>query len=197
MPLLVEFEEHQEEKTLIGEMLIAYGELEFAIVQMLAHAFTKGNDTSARLMFRVRGESARIEVADAILRPELETIGLGGKWSNAIGALRYCKEVRNQYAHCHWWKTKDQPLCFMNLDSDATAASGEMTVSLEPVDLPLIRQQRQYFEYTSELLYYLESRYRERLGKEADAAPEPKSIPQPPKNNRKALLAARSETGKS
>jgi hypothetical protein len=195
--LLIEFEDHQEEKVLIGEILTAYGEFEFILAQLLCHLFKNNTHTAARVLFRVKGESARIEVVDAMLRPEMDAFGLGGKWGNALGALRYCKEVRNQYAHCHWFKDGEKPLCFMNLDSDVTSASGEVIVQFEPVDLPLIQKQHQYFEYTLGVLYFLEDRFRTHFGESSDGFPEPISIPQPPKSNLKAILAASSKTEKS
>jgi SAM domain (Sterile alpha motif) len=81
---------------------------------------TKMND-ALRILFRVRGEGPRIEVADAVARPAYTQIGLGGAWGNGIGAARVCKNIRNQYAHCHWRRFPDEALRFINLDQEVTS----------------------------------------------------------------------------
>jgi hypothetical protein len=100
--LLYEFHDFPDEQEAIGKMLIAYGELEFAILGCIGAVLNSDMAQALRILFRVRGEGARIEVADAILRPAFAKVGLGGKWGNALGAARACKNIRNQYAHCHW-----------------------------------------------------------------------------------------------
>jgi hypothetical protein len=182
--LLSEFEERPKEKSLLGEMLLAYGEIEFLMVRILAAFFDHREDTSARVLFRVRSEGQRLDVADAILRPEMDKLKLSGKWGNAIGAARHCKEIRNQYAHCHWWHDEERDLCFLSLDADAAKADGEMQVHFQPIDLKLIEQQHAYFQYTLDFLFFLDSEVRKMLGIETTHGfPEPKSIPQPRKSN--------------
>ncbi len=67
--LLLEFDSFPEEKAIVGEMLMAYGEIEFALVRLIGTFFQEDNDTAARILFRVKGEGPRLDVADAILRP--------------------------------------------------------------------------------------------------------------------------------
>ena len=69
----------------------------------------------------------------------------------------------------------------MNLDSDAQAVSDPATVSLMPVDLELLTKQFKYFEYAADLLEFVASEYRVKVGKLPihDLA-APKSIPAPP-----------------
>jgi hypothetical protein len=199
--MLAEFENFPKEKALIGEMLIAYGEIEFVITRMLAAFFkdTGSEDTAARMFFRVKGEGPRLDVADAILRPQLKKFSLSGKWGNALGAARHCKTIRNQFAHCHWFLDQENKvLSFMNLDVDAASGEGEMLVRFEPIDLPLIEAQHQYFDYAIALLYFLDQEYRRKQGmKSAHDFSEPKSIPQPPTSNLKKLLAQKQATDKS
>ena len=98
--ILIEFEAFPREKEFVGSMLMAYGEIEFALFS-LADAVIDTQDNAVEIFFRIRGEGARIEVSDAIIRPFLEKAGLGPKWSSAIAPTRLCKKIRNQYAHCH------------------------------------------------------------------------------------------------
>ena len=184
MRLLIEFDEFEKEQSLVGRMLMAYGEFEFEVARLLGYAIPGGNDTAGRLLFRVNGEAARLDVADALLRSFFEKLKLGGQWGCAFGALWYCKDIRNQYAHCTWHSETGKPLTFMLMDKDADSPDGTLMVQLYPTDLPLLEKQHEYFEYTLDWLYYLGCECRKHLGEQAPALKAPKSIPQPPKHNR-------------
>lgn len=178
--LLLEFENHPKEREIISTLLIGYGELEFGLMGCLGAALNNDMDTSTRILFRVRGESPRIEVADAIIRPIFTKVGLGGKWGNAVGAARVCKNVRNQYAHCHWLLT-DGILRFVNLDAEAGAADGPLNVEAIPLKIDLLGWQLDYFKYALDWLYYLHAEYNLRVGKlSSHEQVEPTSIPAPP-----------------
>jgi hypothetical protein len=184
---LTEFEKFPEEREIVGSLLIAYGEIEFALLGCLNAALDQDMDTSTRILFRVRGESARIGVADAILRPTFAKIGLSGQWGNAIGAVRHCKSIRNQFAHCHWWSDdKEAHLRFLNLDAASDSPEGEVRVNLEPIDLVVLRGQKQYFEYALDWLYFLEDELGKKTGAQRPSRNRvaPKSIPQPPLSSR-------------
>ena len=176
---------------------MAYGEFEFTIAQLLGYAIPGGDDTAARLLYRVNGEAARLDVADALLRPFFETtLRIAGAWTNTLGALRYCKNVRNQYAHCHWHNPATIPLglCFLNMDHDADSPEGTLNVHFYPTDLLLLQKQHEYFEYTLDWLFYLQCACWAHVGKNSRNPRVPKSIPQPPLHNlqkkRPAMLAA-------
>jgi hypothetical protein len=173
-------------------MLMAYGELEFDVARLLGYVVEGGNDIAGRIFFRVNGESARLDVADAILRPFFERLKLGGQWGNALGALRYCKNVRNQYAHCNW-HTQNGGLVFINMDADVDSPEGILTVHLYPTDLALLQKQTEYFQYTIGSLFYLNCKCRLRSGEEAPDFPIPKSILQPPLHNRPKIPPATPE----
>ena len=190
--LLLEFENFPKEKALIGEMVIAYGEIEFAIATILGSIHGQDANIATRILFRVKGESPRLEVADAIIRPVMENSGLVGKWDCAYGAAKYCKNIRNQYTHCHWWAEKEL-LMFLNFDRMAEKRVGVLTTNFEPIDLPLIERQHQYFDYCTRLLYFLHTEYRRRVGiSPIPDVSEPKSIPEPPRSNLKEILDRKS-----
>jgi len=184
MRLLVDFDGFEQEQQLVGRMLMAYGELEFEIAHVMGRAIEGGNDAAARLLFRVSGEGPRIDVADAILRPFFDKMNLSGQWACTIGALRYCKNARNQYAHCNWHSEEGGSLSFVNMDRDADSPEGTLNLQLYPVDLALLQKQHEYFEYALGCLYYLLCQCRLRSGEESPDQPIPKSIPQPPLSNR-------------
>jgi hypothetical protein len=184
MRLLIELKGFDREQELIGRMIMAYGEFEFEVAHLMDYAVTLGKDAGPRILFRVNGEAARLDVADAILKPFFETMNLGGRWSNALGALRYCKNIRNQYAHCNWKADPGKPLYFINADRDVDSADDTITLQLYPTDLTLLQEQHVYFEYSLDLLFYLNCRCRIRRGLDSPQPEVPKSIPQPPLHNR-------------
>ena len=179
--LLDEFEGFPRERDLIGRMLLAYGELEFWLVGCLREALTIVDDhTTARILFRVNGESPRLEVADAILRYTFAKHKLEAKWITAYAAVRHCKNIRNQYAHCHW-QVHEGRLHFMDLDKEAKSKDEALNVTFYPINLALIEKQFQYFEYAAGYLAFLRDRLLRTTGKppETPPFPEPKSISQP------------------
>lgn len=183
MRLLLEFSDYPKEQHLVGRMIMAYGEFEFEVARLLGYAINGDQDTACRIFFRVNGEAARLDVADAIVRPFFDKLRLTGQWSNALGALRYCKSVRNQYAHCNWIADVGRPLSFVNMDQDANSADGTLNVRLYPTDLALLEKQHQYFEYCSDCLYYLSCRCRKYTGQASPDPEAPKSISPPPRDN--------------
>jgi hypothetical protein len=170
------------EREAIGEMVIAYGEIEFALLTCLAGTLSDHSlDLASRILFRVRGEAARIEVADAIIRPAFTKVGLGGKWTNAHGAARHCKNIRNQYAHCHWLP-RDNVLTFMDLDQDSKQPEGDIKLTYRAVNVELVVKQREYFEYCLDLLWFLEAKYQKLAGLlHSHDLEEPKPIQPPPR----------------
>jgi len=186
--ILIEFIPFPQEREIIGRLLIAYGELEWALAACVRETMNSQMNEAVRILFRVRGEGPRIEVADALARPAYANIGLGGKWGNAIGAARTCKSIRNQYAHCHWRRFGDGPLRFMNLDVEAeTEAGSPLLADAIAVRLELLQHQEQYFKYALDWLYYLQEEYKKRAGRSSSHyLTEPKSIPAPPLYDRPA-----------
>ncbi len=185
MQLLLEFDDFPEEKIIIGMLLMAYAEFEVNMAKLVGYAMGgKDMDRGVRILFRVHGEGPRLDVVDAIVRPFFDGMKLAGQWSNTLGALRYCKDIRNQYAHCHWFSDEGKPLTFINLDNDADRPEGELQLQLHPTDVVLLRKQCVYFEYANAWLYFLDCRCQLARREESPDPPVPKSIPQPPKHNR-------------
>jgi hypothetical protein len=180
MPLLVEFNDFPEAKEGIGTILAAYGEIEFALMGLLAEALFDGEVQDAlRVLFRVHGEGPRITVCDALLRKTFQKYDLGSKWELALGAIRLCKSIRNNYAHCHW-QIRREKLCFLDLDLDARSRAEEISITWKIIDEPLVRHQVQYMGYALDLLYWLHSEVQKKAGRKSILAlTEPKSIDAP------------------
>jgi hypothetical protein len=180
----VEFEKFPEERNIIGSILIAYGELEFGLIGCIDEVLHRQIDTSVRLLFRVQGESARIDVADALIRPPFSAMGLGGEWGNAVGAMRVCKKIRNQYAHCHW-QLRNNELFFLNLHANAQSVEGNIPLQHLHIDLTLLQKQSEYFGYAAALIYYCFFQFQKLAGRKPSYEPAfPKSIPAPLLYNR-------------
>lgn len=159
--LLTEFEHYPEEGRIIGRLLAAYGELEFALMSCVSVVMGRDTNTACRILFRVKGESARIEVSDAILRPAFSQLKLEGQWGAAIGALHHCRRIRNQFAHCHWW-ADENGLFFMNFDDDVKSTSSTLQTELSNIDTCLLQRQEAYFEYTLNWMFYLTAEVQKR-----------------------------------
>ena len=112
---------HLLEARLIGQLVLAYGELEMMVAVLLGN--TMGNRSPAfKMMFRIVGELARIGAADAMMRDKYSEVGLETEYAEAIAAVRFCVGVRNQFAHCHWGDDIHAGLFFTNLQEPAKAS---------------------------------------------------------------------------
>jgi hypothetical protein len=81
------------------------------------------------------------------MRKPYADIGLSDSYNEALGAMRYCKSVRNQYAHSHW-REDDGWLMFGEMDKAAKSfAVKELAVPYIPIDLQTIKLQNKYFGY--------------------------------------------------
>jgi hypothetical protein len=171
-----------DEGALIGQILTGWSEVEHELCTCVGEVMNDHN-AAVRLMYRLRGENARVEIADAILRPAYEAANLKNEYEAAIGALRHSKTLRNQYAHSHWIDTK-AGLFFIDLEKGAKTHRGDVMVSGRHVDVPLLMKQEQYLTYASDWLWYLRFEHQVRVGKSANHKQKaPKIIEQPPLHN--------------
>jgi hypothetical protein len=176
--------EHPEEQRVVGSILTRYGDLEYQWSQCLGKVL-KDQEAAVRSLFRLRGGNVRIQVADAILRPAMDTNGLKDCYDAALGAIRYSTTIRNQYAHCHWFHSgEENSLYFTDLQKAATTSTGSLLYGMRHVDIPLLELQKAYLEYCSDWLWYLQHEYPVRTGQLANHIYKaPKIIGQPPLHN--------------
>jgi len=78
--ILPVFRTFPEEGQIIGRLVVGYGVLEFYLICCLGPALGS-DDRALRALFRVRSESTRIDVADALMRPPYKEIGLQDKYN--------------------------------------------------------------------------------------------------------------------
>ena len=183
--LLIQLENFPRERELISRMILAYGELEFAMMDLLAATL---NDSTAavRTLFQLRSESNRQAVVEAIAQPSFNRVGLGGQFSEAMAAVGHCKNYRNQYAHCHWAECGGI-LYFTQLETTAKKKGANCTVLNIPITVQLLEKQWKYFEFTDHMLLWLDNKYREKSGlpiRGEGEIPQPRRVPPPKRDSR-------------
>jgi hypothetical protein len=181
--LMSPFVERPEEAAIIGRILAGYGEIEFFVYECLIAVLGYPN-IAARVMFRLRSESHRLEAADAILRATCESHDLREEYLIVFAAANYCRKLRNQYAHCHWLPETDEGLFFCNLEESARNRSGDLILTFSHVDTKLLELQEAYCLYCMDMLLWL----RGELQHSAARLPnrrfvKPKGITQPLRHN--------------
>ena len=155
---------HPDEAAVIGRLLAGYGESEYYMA-MCARNASDEPDIVFRTIFRVRGEEQRILIADALMREKYIDIGLEDSYRNTIAGMYWCKNLRNQYAHCHWATHSQLGLRFTNMGSAAKKNDRPMMLTIHGVDLPLLGTQEEFFAHMNELFWYLDHEYQLRAGK--------------------------------
>jgi len=188
------FDHCPEEAAIIGRILAAYAELEFAFGLCVERTMRKpqqATETSEywadnrhlglKVLYRLRSESSRLHVGDAIGRAEFVRHGLEAPYADAIGALRHCLKIRNQYAHCHYAVSAMLGLCLTDLEENAQGAGDfEFSFDWHHVSLELLQEQQAYFEYAKRCLDFIHGEFRVKAGMaSAHEHAMPSKMPQP------------------
>jgi hypothetical protein len=154
------------ETQILGGLLSGYGDLELNVAFLLQFVPGGSHDAAIKTVFGVRGETARIEVADNQMRRHYVGQGLSNEYGEAIGAVRHCLKIRNQYAHCSWVRNLQNGLCFVDLEEVAKREEQvDLTeLSQRRVSLALLQEQEAFFAYTLGMLTFLNFEFRARTG---------------------------------
>jgi len=169
MPILPAFLNFADEAALIGRMLAGYADLEIDLMNCV-QAVRGDLDTVLKVMFRARGETRRIDMADAFGRQYYHKHKIGSEFELAIAAVRYCMKIRNQYAHCTWWDDNSGQLAFANLEEVAkknAVVKDLRNLTSHYVNVELLEAQLAYFEYADSLLIWLIQEGNARVGRPA------------------------------
>ena len=157
--LLIQFDDHQEELALIGKMILAYGELEFAVMDIVRATMGGDTEKAVKVIYRLRSESNRLEVADALITPDMRGKSYGGYWHEVYCALKRCKTIRNQYAHGQFI-SDGGILRFGDLDEAATSKADKFQIRMRPIHLKTLKEQWLYFEYAHHIALWLSDQIR-------------------------------------
>jgi hypothetical protein len=90
---------------------------------------------------------------------EYENAGLVSDLTETLNNMDFCRELRNQYSHCHWYWTSHEGLCFVDLEELAKQRDPiiKLMANRHPVDVALLQKQE---DYVKQSFMYLESAYR-------------------------------------
>lgn len=151
----------------IGLILAGYTELEFALFNCL-DTLLDDFDTILKSLFRTRGETQRIEIGDAIGRHKFHAIGLGNEFEAAIGALQFCRRIRNSYSHCYWF-TSPRGFGYVDLEEVAKqntkATADDSFFTLRHLSSTVVSEQSAFFTATEKFLGWLENEVKVKRGK--------------------------------
>lgn len=156
------------EMAVIGRILLDYGEIELDLMNCIQVAREFDLNGTLKAMFRIRGETNRILIADGLGRAIYEKLGLGAEFDDLISTLRNCLAIRNRYAHAYWHDPdQGKALCYVSLEELAKEDSEVKDLSKLSffyIDEPLLLKQEAYFEYARDLIIYLNFEGRFRAG---------------------------------
>ena len=185
MPRMIvpQFQKFPAEGAIIGRLAVGYGSLESVLSSCVGMA-KDDIDTVIKVMFRARGETQRIDVADAIGRPLYRALGLEDMFSEAIADMRFCMKIRNQYSHCQWHDDLTGRLCFVDMEEIAkphAIITDLLGLTFHYLVVDLLTEQEAYFVYVEDCLLFLNYDGRRLRGQfPSHALSKPKKVPRPP-----------------
>jgi hypothetical protein len=178
------FQRHPIEASLVGRIVVHFGELEVSFCQHNAMAL----DTYVPLMkalYSLKATSARIAFMDGLIRNMYLGHNLGAEYDISISMVRYCLQIRNLFAHCNW--ADDPTGAYPGLfyaDLQDAAKTPDLRLDWKHVDATLLQKLEDYFAETMEWLTYLRhelSVRQQRLS--SHVWPRPSELDQPPLHN--------------
>jgi hypothetical protein len=103
----------------------------------------------------------RIDRAFAALRPAYKNAGLSSELAETIEDMQWCRETRNQFAHCHWDSWNAFGLKFVDLEHVAslTGRVRKGALSSKRVRLATLQDQESFFLYVAECFETLAHAY--------------------------------------
>lgn len=182
MTIMPGFDRHPEEGTIIGRILVSFGEIEVTLAVVVGNVGLLNLEKGLRAIYKVRGTSSRLELADALLRTKFTEAGLESDYLGNKAAIAYCKTIRNQFSHCIW-ADDASGLYFTDLQSAADRVD-MLRFNWRHVDVALLTRQLEYFDNTLACIISLESRWLISAGERPSYdAPMPKALEMPPLHN--------------
>jgi hypothetical protein len=144
----------------VGSILAGYGELELELCACVSAA-TGDLDAAIKSLFGIRGAEQRIKQANALALERYVEAGLDAPFRKVLNDLDWCRELRNQYAHCQWYYTEREGLCFVDLEETAkqVAKIESLVEYRNALPLLLLEQQEAFFVYVRRGFWYLAEAY--------------------------------------
>jgi hypothetical protein len=147
------------EMSVIGRLMVDYGELELDLMNCVQVARSFDLNATLKAMFRVRGESNRIDIADGLGRTAYVAVNLETEFDSMIAAMKHCLRIRNKYAHAYWHDPDmGKALCYVSVEELAKepAEVRDLTaLKFFFIDEELLLRQEAFFWYTRNLINQL------------------------------------------
>ena len=191
MPTNPVYRDYPNEMAIIGRLLVDYSDLEISLMHCVSMV-RADLDSTLKAMFRIRGETMRINISDALAHQEYLKCGLQDQFAEAIAAMRYCLKIRNKFAHSYWHNPLDG-LCYVSLEDLADTdevVRDLMGLDFFYLDLKLLERQQTYFRYTDALLAFVNLEGQRLAGKvPSHTLRQPAQLERPPLYTRKVVHA--------
>lgn len=143
------------EANLIGLMVLGYSELDITLCFVGGLALGQKWAVLSAL-HALDNESARLDMVNRLVKHVMIERGIDAKFGEAIGAMRHCKKIRNQYAHAQWID-RNNTLMFASAKDIPWKADG--VIQWKVTNFHLLQKQKAYFEYTRKCLIWLEAEF--------------------------------------
>lgn len=175
---------HTKAGLVLGRLLTGYGELEFEMT-LCVGAAVNDRDLTIRDMYQSRGEFARIRKAKTNLNRAAANQPLRELSARVLDDMDWCREIRNQYAHCQWWGSST-PLSFINMEevAEVIGVTGPLEGYKRSLDMQVLTEQEQFFGYVRQCFWHLTGLFEIQAGKPATLSV---SLPDPMPRPRKHL----------
>ena len=182
--ILAPFKKFTAEGATVGRLLAGYSKIEVGLLHCVQMGRGGDLDTVLKKMFRIRGETRRINEAEMLGQPAYHRLRLAADFRKAIRIVRYCLKIRNQYAHWVWWDDHSGKLAFANLEDLAQRKRPvrDLTkLKAHHVDAALLDAHEAYFVYADAYLAWVNHEGRARDGKlkHGNPLPKPKLLKKP------------------
>jgi hypothetical protein len=187
MPCFVDLQAQKPrpEAIVLGHLLTGYGELEFEMCSCLG-AVTGDINDAVRTVFKNRGAEQRIRIATKSMGEKFEEAGLANIFQETMKDMDWCREIRNQFAHCHWYTWTILGMEFVDLEYVAkqTTKARHFAHATKRIDLATLQKQEAFFKYVQKCFWNLTSSYQRWAGSTATHDPaRPAKMAQPPKHS--------------
>jgi hypothetical protein len=177
------------EMAVIGRLLVDYGELEVDLMNCVQVGRAFDLNATLKAMFRVRGETNRIDVADGLGRVAYVAVNLASEFDAMITAIRQCLRFRNKYAHAIWHDPdQGRHLCYVSLEElakEADEVRDLAALTFFYIDEDLLLKQEHFFEYARSLINYVNFEGQANRAGLKRQYPVPKPMAPPPFYTRK------------
>jgi hypothetical protein len=177
------FHRYSNEAAVVGRLLSAFGELEFTVLENARRATDNARPSFLKAMYRLRATSARLQSADAFMRPVCDRFHLGSEYEIIKTAVDHCLKIRNQFSHCNWADDPNFPnsgIFFIDLE-EAFEDGKDIELHWKPINHALLTRHEEFFVYSLESWRWLNHELAARRGiLQGNVWPKPPLLEPPP-----------------